>query len=244
MTWVKICGITNLEDAQLAVEAGADAVGFVFYEKSPRHITPEKARIIAEELPEHVERVGVCVGDTPVGKTLSVGLTAFQRHVGVSNNSAGPKKSEGLTGYSLSKPLKSFLSFPMRFFLDGEEQNTELLAQLSKLRQQSSEHRVIAEGFVDTLFLDSGNPDKPGGTGNPFDWKRALPVVEEMQHAGWKIVVAGGLTPDNVAVAISILHPWGVDVSSGVEIHPGKKDPEKIRAFIKAVRDADKANSN
>lgn len=243
MTWIKICGITNLEDALVAVEAGADALGFVFYEKSPRNISPEVAREIVAELPEHVERVGVYVADFPVGTVMSVGLTALQRHVGILSDSADPKNSVRLTAYSSSKPLKLFLSFPMRFFFDGQEQNTELLAQLSQLRRQSSQNRAIANGFLDTLFLDSGTPDKPGGTGNPFDWKRALPVVEEIQHAGWKLVVAGGLAPDNIAEGMSILHPWGVDVSSGVEVRPGKKDPEKVRAFIKAVREAEKANS-
>jgi phosphoribosylanthranilate isomerase len=244
MTWIKICGITNLEDALVAVDAGADALGFVFYEKSPRNISPDEAREIIAELPEQVERVGVYVADIPFGTVKSVGLTALQRHVGISSNSADPKKSERLTAYSSSKPLKLFLSFPMRFFFDGEEQNTELLAQLSQIGRQSSQNRVIAKGFFDTLFLDSGTPNKPGGTGNPFDWKKALPIVEEMHHAGWKLVVAGGLTPENVSEAMGILHPWGVDVSSGVEARPGKKDPEKVRAFIKAVREADKANSN
>ena len=244
MTWVKICGITNLEDALLAVEAGADALGFVFYEKSPRSISPDRAREIIAGLPEQVEKVGVCVGDIPFGTSMSVGLTAFQRHVDISDNSTDANHTRGLTAYSSARPCKLFLSYPVSFFLDGEERDTGLLAQLSHIRKQGSEIRFIPERFFDTLFLDSSTADQPGGTGNPFGWKKALPVAEEMRRGGWKLVVAGGLTANNVAEAMSILHPWGVDVSSGVEASPGKKDPDKVRAFIKAVRDADKANSN
>jgi phosphoribosylanthranilate isomerase len=244
MTWIKICGITNLEDAMLAVDAGADALGFVFYEKSPRNISPDGAREIIAALPDQVEKVGVSVGEIPVATGLSVGLTAFQRHVGVADSSAEANNAKGLTAYSSGRPCKLFLSYPVSFFLDDEKQDTGLLAQLSQVRKQSSEIRYIDDGFLDTLFLDSSTPEQPGGTGKTFNWQRALPIADKMQHAGWKLVVAGGLTPDNVAEAMSILHPWGVDVSSGVEASPGKKDPEKVHAFIKAVREADKANSN
>jgi phosphoribosylanthranilate isomerase len=94
------------------------------------------------------------------------------------------------------------------------------------------------------LFLDSGTAEQPGGTGRVFNWKAAIPIAGCINDAGWPLVVAGGLTPENVGEAMGILHPWGVDVSSGVEAKLGKKDHEKVRAFIKAVREADKANSN
>jgi phosphoribosylanthranilate isomerase len=97
------------------------------------------------------------------------------------------------------------------------------------------------EGIFDTFFLDSGNGQKPGGTGQPFDWRKATPIAEGMRQGGLKLIVAGGLNPGNVAEAIHILKPWGVDVSSGVEARPGKKDPEKVRAFIQAVRNTEKS---
>jgi phosphoribosylanthranilate isomerase len=93
------------------------------------------------------------------------------------------------------------------------------------------------------VFLDSGTPSQPGGTGLAFDWKAARPLVEDMNKQV-NVVLAGGLTPQNVSEAIETLHPWGVDVSSGVEASPGKKDPHKIRAFLRAVREADKASQN
>jgi phosphoribosylanthranilate isomerase len=90
--------------------------------------------------------------------------------------------------------------------------------------------------------LDSGSLAQPGGTGRTFDWSAAATFVDKIRASGWNYVVAGGLTAENVGDAIRILHPWGIDVSSGVEARTGKKDPDKVRAFIKAVRDADKAN--
>jgi phosphoribosylanthranilate isomerase len=97
-------------------------------------------------------------------------------------------------------------------------------------------------GVFDTLFLDSGNSQQPGGTGRPFDWDEAAPTVQSLKR-NQKIVIAGGLTPANVGEAIGLLKPWGVDVVSGVEASPGKKDPEKVRAFVKAVRDIDRKTS-
>ena len=96
----------------------------------------------------------------------------------------------------------------------------------------------LPEGLMDTFVLDSGDLRMPGGTGKKFDWEKAVPIAEGMRRAGLKLVVAGGLTPENVADAMRILQPWGVDVASGVEARPGKKDPEKVRAFVKAVRAA------
>jgi phosphoribosylanthranilate isomerase len=96
---------------------------------------------------------------------------------------------------------------------------------------------------VHAFLADSGSSVKPGGTGESFDWASSIKTLSTIKTLG-NLVVAGGLTPENVSEAISILHPWGVDVSSGVEAKPGKKDPDKVRAFVKAVREADKANSN
>jgi phosphoribosylanthranilate isomerase len=95
-------------------------------------------------------------------------------------------------------------------------------------------------------LLDSGTPSHPGGTGTRFDWTSSgtAQIVGLIRSAGWNLIVAGGLRAENVREAMTLLHPWGVDVASGVESGPGKKDPEKVRAFIRAVREADKADSN
>jgi len=238
MTWIKICGITNLEDALAAVEAGADALGFVFYEKSPRLVAPEKAGEIIQELPEQIERVGVLAGELKGSINMPEGISAIQWTV-----AAGPEDFMGFGSGPPGpvRPSKLFVSFPVSRFLDGE--STERLqtgfAGLGEISGSEDSRPAL-----DALFLDSGSPLQPGGTGKTFDWRKALPIAEGVRQGGLKLVVAGGLTPGNVAEAMAILRPWGVDVSSGVEARPGKKDPEKVRAFIRAVREADKARSN
>jgi len=240
MTWVKICGMTNLEDALTAVEAGADAVGFVFYEKSPRKISVEAAREIVEKLPEGVEKIGVFVhGDEvdPVNVLLDVGLTGTQTYA-----SPGGERQSGVKGVDLSclpKRARFLMALPMNLIGQGEDQIQDLAADFAKWGKSLPEGFTIPEGLLDTFVLDSGDLRQPGGTGRTFDWGKAVPIAEGMRQGGVKLVVAGGLAPDNVGEAIRILEPWGVDVASGVEAKPGKKDPEKVRAFVKAVRDAE-----
>ena len=244
MTWVKICGITNLEDALAAVEAGADALGFVFYDKSPRKILPEQAREIIARLPEKTEKVGVFVngsGFKPVDTAREVGLTAIQNTVAF-DWSADPKSEMVVAMGGFLHPPKLFLAFPASLLRESPRQ-IKNLTSFAHLRRDSAARYPKYEGCFDTFFLDSGTPQTPGGTGKVFDWTEAGDFAEEMRNSGLKLVVAGGLRSENVSEAISILHPWGVDVSSGVEASPGKKDPGKVRAFIKAVRDYDKANS-
>lgn len=243
MTWVKICGITNLEDAQVAVEAGADALGFVFYEKSPRYVQPEVAQEIVAALPEQIEKVGVFV-DAPDHQRVmiarQVGLTGLQHTMGrPPSDSETPQKTVGFAGFS--RPLKLFLSFPVLDFLDDPEKLNRFAQNFLHLRKGVNAPGMppLPDGWFDTFFLDSGTLQQPGGTGKVFDWEKAVPVAEAMRQGGLKLVVAGGLTPANVAEAMRILKPWGVDVSSGVEARPGKKDPEKVRAFIRAVREVD-----
>jgi len=218
MTWVKICGITNLEDAQTAVEAGADALGFVFYEKSPRYVEPKVAREIVAQLPPSLEKVGVFVNqfeDSIWASAADIGLTAVQLH----GDNEDPHVAD-LTATRLPR-LKVFVGISMQ--------------------------RPAPEGWAMTwhpdrvyaLLADSGDSSNHGGTGKVFDWQAARAIIEEMARVT-RIVVAGGLTPTNVGEAIHILKPWGVDVSSGVEARPGKKDPEKVRAFVTAVREAEK----
>jgi phosphoribosylanthranilate isomerase len=227
MTWVKICGITNLEDAEEAVKAGADALGFVFYEKSMRNVDPKVAREIVAILPERIEKVGVFVneaGVSPVDIAREVGLTAIQNTIGY-DYVANPESEMMVALRNFPRPLKLFLAFPAMWILANEHNLKGLAAP---------------DGLLDTFFLDSSTREQQGGTGKTFEWKEAATIAEKMQEKGLKLVVAGGLTPVNVTEAMRILKPWGVDVSTGVEARPGKKDPGKVRAFIKAVRQADR----
>ncbi len=227
MTWVKICGITNLEDAQVAVDAGADALGFVFYEKSPRKVDVQVASAIVSQLPERIEKVGVFVngsGFKPVDIAREAGLTAIQNTVG-SDYVADPESEMMVAMGKLSHPPKLFLAFPANWIM---------------VNAHNLKAHPVRDGLFDTFFLDSSTREQHGGTGKTFVWEEAASIANEMQKKGFKLVVAGGLTPSNVTEAMGILKPWGVDVSSGVEARPGKKDPEKVRAFVKAVREADR----
>jgi phosphoribosylanthranilate isomerase len=216
MTWIKICGTTNLEDALTAVDAGADALGFVFYEKSPRKIDPETAGKIAAKLPAGIEKVGVFV-EEPVERILltvaQAGLTAAQLH------GDQYREPEFIQQLKNARNLTVFLVVPA-----------------DKISGEWRKSRGLG---VSAVFFDSGTPQLPGGTGRIFDWKTAAPTMEAIGK-DVNTVVAGGLNSANVSEAIGILKPWGVDVASGVEVRPGKKDPEKVRAFINAVRKADK----
>jgi phosphoribosylanthranilate isomerase len=217
MTWVKICGMTNLEDALVAVDAGADAVGFVFYEKSPRCVTVEMAREIVEKLPERVEKVGVFVNESPervAGITKAAGLTAAQLH---GDEYKDPE------GYSTAGKL--LFCLPVADIL---HETTEPIGQFIIPKFPKSSH----------IVLDSGIPEQRGGTGKTFAWAEARWLVSALMRLH-PVVVAGGLTASNVRHAAEFLKPWGVDVVSGVEARPGKKDPDKVRAFVKAVRDSD-----
>jgi phosphoribosylanthranilate isomerase len=241
MTWVKICGTTNLEDALTAVEAGADAVGFVFYEKSPRKISVEAAREIVERLPEGVEKIGVFVhgGELdPIKVLLEAGLTGTQTYVSVESG-AGRDGGVGTDVSLLPKRARFLMALPMKLVGEDEGQIQDLASSFANWGKNRPEGFTIPEGLLDTFVLDSGDLRQPGGTGTTFDWERAVPVAEGMRKGGVRLVLAGGLTAENVADAIGILQPWGVDVASGVEARPGKKDPEKVRAFVKAVRDAE-----
>lgn len=235
MTWVKICGITNLEDAMVAVEAGADALGFVFYAKSPRNVDPETVANISNALPAAVERVAVIVPHSMDDLTFvarNARVTALQLHLSL----MAPLMTDSSSAYGMNAfapASKVFLALPAAPFIERKSS-----PDFAALR---GDH--LPKGIFDTVFLDSGTPAQPGGTGHPFDWHAAVPLVADMRKQV-NVVLAGGLNPGNVAEAISVLHPWGVDVSSGVEASPGKKDPEKVRAFVRAVREADKANLN
>lgn len=221
MTWIKICGITNPEDAQAAVDAGADALGFVFYEKSPRRVDVETVRKIVQHVPDRVERVGVFVdepGSHLVGIAERAGLTRLQLHKVTS--------PMGWPDFLASSPGSSSLKY---------------IAAMSGRALENGGLLITTEFAekVHAVMVDSGSADAPGGTGVPFDWQKTKGMIRGMA-SNVNVIVAGGLTPSNVADAMRILQPWGVDVSSGVESRPGKKDLTKIRAFVDAVREADR----
>ena len=192
----------------------------MFYEKSPRNIDVESARQIVQSLPPQVEKVGVFVNE-PVERILEtvrkVGLTAAQLH-GIES-----RKPEFIKALEVGRELKVFLVLP----------GTEVSSGL--------EWTVNGERSISGVFFDSGTPQQPGGTGTIFDWKAAASGIQAIGER-LAVVVAGGLNSINVGDAIRILKPWGVDVVSGVEARPGKKDPQKVRAFVDAVRQAEKNN--
>ena len=243
MTWVKICGITNLEDALTAVDAGADALGFVFYEKSPRNIDPNSAREIIQKLPANVEKVAVIVRDYPDHvKPLvrELGLTGVQLHAGLQSPSQQPLTA---TANGMPSGFKFYLSMPADWFIHQEDSARTFIQSIANAQQAMQTFEVTGEAprILNTIFLDSGSLQQPGGTGKVFDWEKALRIVGKLKQTV-NVVVAGGLTPDNVNEAIRVLGPWGVDVSTGVEVRPGKKDPKKVQAFVEAARR--KANNN
>ena len=220
MTWVKICGTTNLEDARAAAEAGADALGFVFAE-SPRRIEPEAAAKIVSELPVAVEKVGVFVSHSAqkIREIVEqVGLTAVQLH--------GDEKDLAEAGQILPW---------------AEERGLRIIVAVSGLEGAGTGFKRPKPGahYRTALLVDSTTPSLRGGSGITWDWKQLAPFVEAIRGAV-DVIVAGGLKPENVQEAIRVLHPWGVDVVSGVEREPGKKDPQKVREFIQAVRKAEK----
>ncbi len=202
---VKVCGITNAEDAWTAVEAGADALGFIFYKQSPRYVVPAVASRIIAELPPLIVTVGVFVneGMATVRSIMDTcGLAMAQLH--------GDENASYC--HELSRPSMKALRLKDRGSL---------------LALAEYQGRGGVRGFV----LDTFSELTYGGTGQVTDWALAADVAKST-----RILLAGGLTPDNVTEAIRAVRPYGVDVSSGVEAAPGKKDPAKIRAFLEAVR--------
>lgn len=205
ITKVKICGITSVEDAAAAVDAGADALGFIFYRKSPRYIEPAMAKRIIMSLPPLVAAVGVFVDEeqqTVRNLMDDCGLSLAQLH----------GQESAAYCQELGRPVLKALRVKDRS---------------SFLALAECQGRAGVRGFV----LDAFSDQAYGGTGQVIDWQLAAEAARAAH-----ILLAGGLTPDNVAQAIQSVQPYGVDVSSGVEREPGKKDHEKVRAFIRAVR--------
>jgi phosphoribosylanthranilate isomerase len=240
MTWTKICGTTNADDAQLAVEAGADAVGFVFYENSPRCVSVETVGAITRKLPERIEKIGVFVmgGSSDPWEVLrKAGLTGIQFYALPDEQDRIPQAGWAMGLDLVPKRARMMTALPMSVIGTNEEQIQSLASRFSHWARNFP---AGPREMLNTVVLDSGDLRQLGGTGRKFDWVRAVPVAEAMKRGSIKLVVAGGLTAENVVEAIRTLKPWGVDVSSGVEARPGKKDPEKVEAFVKAVREIDR----
>ena len=200
---VKICGITRLEDALLALELGADFLGLNFWEKSPRYISPEQAEKIAREVKGKIELVGVFVN--PVLEEVEklrkeLGLDWVQLH-----GEESPEFCQRLGG----RIIKA-------------------------LRLGSEEDLKIIERYSDLLWLVDSKTRAYGGSGISPDWSLARKAQEKLG----RIILAGGLKPENVKIVIQQVAPWAVDVASGVESAPGIKDPEKLKKFIEAVKNA------
>ncbi|MCL6622384.1 MAG: phosphoribosylanthranilate isomerase [Syntrophobacterales bacterium] len=202
---VKICGLTDPEDARLAAALGAHALGFIFYPPSPRSVSPEQAREIIRQLPPFVLTVGVFV-DEELDAVREIAALAGLDWVQLHGNES-PDYCRALG----RRVIKGF-----------RVQGEETLPLLAPYR-----------GAVQAVLLDTYKPGTPGGTGETFDWQ----LAHRARDYG-PIILAGGLTPDNVAEAIRAARPQAVDVASGVEAAPGKKDPAKLRAFMEAVRTA------
>lgn len=212
---IKICGITNAEDALVAAEAGADALGFVFA-RSPRQVTVEQVRVMASVLPDRPERVGVFVSEpfSVVRDAVDAArLNAVQFHRDP-RDFWTPDEREEINGLCQRKALRVVQAIRAR-------DTATLCDELS--RRLEGAHQVLLDAFV---------PGIAGGTGKAFDWS----LVETAKSYGCSVIVAGGLTPENVADAVRRTQPWGVDVSTGVESSPGTKNHAAIQEFIRNAR--------
>ena len=210
-TLVKICGITRRQDAELAVELGAAALGFNFFPPSPRYIAPRSARAIIRRLPPFVTAVGIFANESDGAHVAAVasqaGVTAVQLH-GPASPLPGPV-AEALDAYTVIQAIAVWKGF-----------KPELLKHLK----------------ANAFLLDAFDPARHGGTGKTFDWS----VARKAKKYG-ALILAGGLTAENVGQAIREVRPFAVDVASGVELAAGKKDVDKLRAFFVAVAEADQA---
>ena len=233
MTWVKICGTTNVTDAKAALAAGADALGFIFAE-SPRRVTPAQARRIIEKLPPVVAKVGVFVNETPerIHEIMAeVGLTAVQL--------------QGDETVEVAEKLKRIANRRegrFRIFKAvGVASGVEGI--IREFAMSSAIDGILLDSFAARAAGHGAGRDRSarGGTGKAFNWRRAAEFVPGLSRRT-RVIIAGGLSPENVAEAISVLDPFGVDVCSGVEKAPGHKDPEKLRAFMAAARAAGSAS--
>jgi phosphoribosylanthranilate isomerase len=198
---VKVCGITRAEDARLAAELGASAIGFIFWPNSPRYIEPLIARQIVEGLPAHVVPVGVFVDQPPgdvqqISKQVQLGAVQLHGHESIDYAMA------------VMEPVIKAVAVT-----DGFD-----VSSLDAIPQTI------------TVLLDAHDPVKRGGTGRTIDWTRAAEAA-----AARRVILSGGLNPDNVKDAVAAVQPYGIDLSSGIETSPGVKDHAKLRALFAAL---------
>ncbi|MFQ5677311.1 MAG: phosphoribosylanthranilate isomerase [bacterium] len=203
MVKIKICGITNLEDAQAATELGADAIGFIFYKESPRYVSPDNVKEIAAALPPFLTKVGVFVNEQ-VERIREISEAASLNLIQLHGD-------------------------------ESPEYCQQLAAPIMKVfRVQSGFNvRTMQDYAVAGFLLDTHQKDRYGGTGETFDWQ-----IARHAKAYGPIVLSGGLNPGNVKEAVEFVRPYAVDVASGVEAYPGKKDADKLKAFFDEVQKA------
>ncbi len=232
--FVKICGNTNLADAELAVELGADALGFIFA-PSRRRVSAEQVAAITPHLPPGIERVGIFVEPDAaeiVRTVRAVGLTAVQMHM----------------------PQDPALLQQLSAEFKGEVQLWQVLGFAAQPADPNFEQKfmqlvlaALTDSRISAVLVDTVKNGASGGLGETFLWSRAAPLLrtaqemaaEQGRRGGYepaKLLIAGGLTAENVGEAIATLHPWGVDAVSGVEESPGHKNPAKLRAFLRSAR--------
>jgi phosphoribosylanthranilate isomerase len=229
--WIKICGNTNLEDAQLAARFGADAVGFVFA-PSRRQVTAAQAAAITPHLPPHVERVGVFHSrDAAQIESIAhtAGLTAVQLHGGFDESLARHLADRLAASVRIIQTLHWTLDQPSPHAPTSPATDSPAVSLAAQIE------RIARLGLTDRILIDSKVGAALGGTGVPFDWPAAHALFASAP-SGVHLIVAGGLNPRNVARAIAQLEPWGVDVSSGIEASPGRKDPVLLARFIENAR--------
>jgi phosphoribosylanthranilate isomerase len=214
--WIKICGNTSLDDALIAAENGADAVGFVFA-PSPRRVMAKQVEAIVSRLPESLEKIGIFVDTSAEEIETTV-------------------RGCGLSGVQLQFDAGRDLTSRIRERFGPQFRILRVLHYAEGLVESAVE--LAHDDNIDALLLDSRTATAVGGTGVVFDWSSAAADLSGDSGLKKRIVVAGGLTPSNVAEAIATLHPWGVDVVSGVEAGPGRKDPGRVRTFIARAREA------
>ncbi|MGD0932169.1 MAG: phosphoribosylanthranilate isomerase [Candidatus Korobacteraceae bacterium] len=213
MTWVKICGTTSLHDAQMALAAGADALGFIFA-PSPRRIELADAAEIIAKLPNGIEKIGVFVNETPA-RVAEVARMAGLSGVQLHGDEAAEQMPEFRRALGERKIVKT---------LQARDAGEERLADY-----------LSARGSIDAILLDSGSAHQRGGTGIPFAWEEVAPLAAAIREA-MPLIIAGGLNAENIAMALRLFDPWGVDVVSGVERELGKKDEGRLHDFVAAVR--------
>ncbi|MDX6458898.1 MAG: phosphoribosylanthranilate isomerase [Acidobacteriaceae bacterium] len=217
--WIKICANTNLEDATLAAELGADALGFVFA-PSPRRLTPRQVAAITPHLPPEVEKIGVFLSldfDEIAATIRTAGLTGAQLHGGFSS--------------ALIESLA--YEFPALRIIQTTHWNVDPSAPAVQIHAAALA-TLRSTPHLDAVLVDSRTATASGGTGIAFDWNAARDSLSAL--APMPLIVAGGLHHENVQQAVTILEPWGVDVASGVEACPGRKDSEKLAAFLENAR--------